>query len=212
MITRRISFRALVVLGAAVMILTLIEGLQVQAGQADDGRINKLPWVNSWGAVAVYCVDASGGLGNNLPGGGVVVLNQNGQRVLVVQRAQISTCLSREKAVTQLTTACRDQIRARGALDFACREQINAAGLQNLSNLQLAILNNGVCILTHNPPVIPGVPTPTRTPRPPAGATPSGPALTSIYNLYVFTDGSMQLNSLPDNEGKTFVGRWQGCS
>jgi hypothetical protein len=211
MITRLISRKALVAMGVVVITLTLILGFRVQANQADDGRINKLPWVNSWGAVAAYCVDVSGGPDNNLPGGGVVVLNASGQRVLVIQRSQIATCLSQLKAVSQLTSTCRDQIRARGLLDTACREQIKAAQLENLSNTTLAILNNDVCILRHSPPVVPGVPTPTRTPRPLPGATPSGPALTAIYNLYIFTDGSYQLNSLPDDEGKTLIGHWQGC-
>jgi hypothetical protein len=205
------SRSVLVAMGVVVITLTLIVGIQVQADEEDDGRINKLPWVNSWGAVAVYCVDASGGPGPYLPGGGVVVLNATGQTALVIQRSQITTCLSQLKAVSQLTSACRDQIRARGSLDTACRKQIKAQQLQGLSSTDLAILNNGVCILRHSPPVVPGAPTPTRTPRPRPGATPGWQVLTEIYNLYVFTDGSYQLNSLPDNEGKTFIGHWRGC-
>ena len=198
---------ALIVFAVSAFVLVLLISGPARAELPTDGRVNLLPWVNSWGAVAVYCVPPSGGPGNNLPGGGVVALNQSGQRVMVVQQQNINTCRTQLQAITQLSAACRDQIRAMRGVSFACAQEIRAVGLPNLSRTTLAILNNGVCILRHNPPTLRG----TRTPRPTARPPGSGPELTSIYSLYVFPSGAMQLNSLPDAEGKTFVGKWQGC-
>ncbi len=33
-----------------------------------------------------------------------------------------------------------------------------------------------------------------------------------IYSLYALPNGYFLLNSTPDNEGKTFLGKWQGCT
>ncbi len=207
MASKRIPRSALIVVAVSALVLVMVIGSAARAELPTDGRVNLLPWVNSWGAVAVYCVPPTGGPGNNLPGGGVVVLNQFGQRVMVVQQQHINTCRTQLQAINQLSTACRDEIRAMRGVSFACAQASRAAGLPNLSRTTLAILNNGVCILRHNPPVLPGTRTPRPTPRPRGAA----PELTSVYSLYVFPSGGMQLNSLPDAEGKTFVGRWQGC-
>jgi hypothetical protein len=207
MATKLIPRNILIVIALGILALALMITIPARADLPTDGRVNLLPWVNSWGAVAVYCVPPSGGTGNNLPGGGVVVLNQKGERVMVVQQQNINTCRTQLQAITSLTTACRDQIKARRGLDNFCIQEVRAAGLQNVSSPTLFYLNNGVCILRHNPPVLPGVRTPRPTPRPPN----AGPELTSIYSLYVFPNGAMQLSSLPDFEGKTFVGKWQGC-
>ncbi len=207
---RIISRNTLVVVAISVVALALLLLIPTQAQELpNDGRVNLLPWVNGWGAVAVYCVPPSGGPAKTLPGGGVTVLNQRGQLLMTVQQANINSCLDQLRSVSQISTACRDQLRARGAIDSACRQQIRNAGLENTASLNLAFLGNGVCVLRNSPPTPePGVRrllTPTPVP------TQNGVLLTSIYYLIVFPNGAMQINSLPDAEGKTFVGKWQGC-
>jgi hypothetical protein len=49
----------------------------------NDGRINQnTPWVNSFGAVAVYCLDANAKAGGTYNGAGIAVLNASGYRLL----------------------------------------------------------------------------------------------------------------------------------
>jgi hypothetical protein len=195
---------ALLIVVVSAFVFVLLTTAPARADLPTDGRVNLLPWVNSWGAVAVYCVPASGGPGNNLPGGGVVVLNQNGQRVMAVQQQNINNCRNQLQAVNQISTRCRDQLKRNQGLDFACAQEVRNAGLQNLTRTTLAYLGNGVCILRNNPPAQRG-----RTPT--ARPTVNGIDLTTVYYLIVFPNGAMQINSAPDAEGKTFVGKWQGC-
>ena len=53
----------------------------VKAATPSDGRINLIPWVNSWGAVAVYCIDKNGAT-TSFTGGGIKVLSGSGQQLL----------------------------------------------------------------------------------------------------------------------------------
>lgn len=63
----------------------------VKAGSPeDDGWINKLPWVNSFGAIAVYCVDQNDHPGDNFTGGGIKILNSTGQRIFFAPEAEIN--------------------------------------------------------------------------------------------------------------------------
>ncbi len=207
MATKPIPRLALIVVAISAFVLVMLMSAPARADLPNDGRVNLLPWVNSWGAVAVYCVPPSGGPDNNLPGGGVVVLNQSGRRVMVVQQQNINTCRTQLQGISQVSTVCRDQIRAGRGLDSACSAELRAAGLGNVTRSNLGFLGNGICILRNNPPTVPGVRTLTPTPR----VTINGIDLTSIYYLIVFPNGAMQINSQPDAEGKTFVGKWQGC-
>jgi hypothetical protein len=73
-----------------VMFLVLSSAaIPAKADFPTDGRINLMPWVNSWGAVAVYCVDQFGGH-SSYTGGYIQVLNAQGQRMLKVLEATIN--------------------------------------------------------------------------------------------------------------------------
>jgi hypothetical protein len=204
MSTKRFPRVALLLVAVSAFSFVLLMSAPAWADLPTDGRVNLLPWVNSWGAVAVYCVPASGGPGNNLPGGGVVVLNQNGLRIMVVQQQHVNTCLTQLQGMNGISATCRAQIKA-NRVDGACAQEFRNAGLLNVNRATVNFLNNGICILRNNPPTVPG--RRTVTPRP----TVNGVDLTSVYYLIVFPNGAMQINSLPDAEGKTFVGKWQGC-
>src|SRR5205823_161981 len=111
---------ALLIIAVSAFVLVLLMTVPAKADLPTDGRVNLLPWVNSWGAVAVYCVPPSGGPGNNLPGGGVVVLSQVGQRVMVVQQQNINTCQTQLQSINHISGTCRTQIKAGRGVDSAC--------------------------------------------------------------------------------------------
>src|SRR2546430_6476738 len=69
------------------ILLVISAAIPVRAG---DNRINPPPWVNSFGAIAVYCVDASGKAGGSFAGGGVVILNNSGQQVFFASEAVLN--------------------------------------------------------------------------------------------------------------------------
>jgi hypothetical protein len=123
---------------ALVFLLPLLATAPARADTPTDGRINLIPWVNSWGAVAVYCVDQNGGHGS-YTGGRIDVTNADGQVLLRVTEAQI-----------------------------------NQAGVNP---------NHAVVIA-------------------------SGP----LYTLSRLPDSAFLLTSKPDAEGKTFIGKWYGCT
>jgi hypothetical protein len=72
-----------------VFLLPLLATAPARADTPTDGRINLIPWVNSWGAVAVYCVDQNGGHGS-YTGGRIDVTDADGQVLLRVTEAQIN--------------------------------------------------------------------------------------------------------------------------
>lgn len=78
------------VLLSLVLILASVVNVQAQGGGSNDGRINQTPWVNGFGAVAVYCLDENGHPGGSFSGGGIQVLNTTGQRVLFASDVQIT--------------------------------------------------------------------------------------------------------------------------
>jgi hypothetical protein len=123
---------------ALVFLLPMLATTPARADVPTDGRINLIPWVNSWGAVAVYCVDQNGGHGS-YTGGRIEVRSATGQILLTVTEAQI-----------------------------------NQAGV----NPQHAVV------------IFAG----------------------SLYTLSRLPDTAFQLTSNPDNEGKTFVGKWYDCT
>ncbi len=121
-----------------LVMLALTTGLlthtPAHADGPTDGRVNSGVWANSYGAVAVYCVDATGTPGTSFAGG-ISVLNATGTVVL-----------------------------------WASASQINAVG-----------------------------------------DTPSQATLVAAsptYQLSRLPNGNFELDSLPDTEGKTFVGAW----
>jgi hypothetical protein len=59
---RPLARRALVVILLSIVLLIGIANVFPAKADnpPDDGRINKLPWINSYGAVAVYCIDQTG--------------------------------------------------------------------------------------------------------------------------------------------------------
>ncbi len=126
----------------AVFALTTWAVLPVSAQEPDDGRINKVPWVNSYGAVAVYCVDQSGKPGLSFAGGGIRILNSNGRQVFFAPEVGINTAMQRA----------------------------------NQRNVPVVVRTQSVYILTARP------------------------------------GGYLRLTSLPDAEGKTFLGEWKDCS
>ncbi len=130
---KRIPIKALLV--GALLLTATGTGIPALAHGPTDGRVNLSPWVNSYGAVVVYCADASGVPGSGFSGGGIEVLDENGQPVL-----------------------------------FASESQINKVG-----------------------------------------ATPAEPTLIhaqGLYSLVRLPDGTFQLYSRPDAEGKTLLGTW----
>ncbi len=81
---------SLVVCLILVGVAYLLAVSTAQAQQPADGRINKMPWINSYGAVAVYCVGQTGRPGVSFSGGGISVLNGAGQTVLFAPEAKIT--------------------------------------------------------------------------------------------------------------------------
>jgi hypothetical protein len=130
---KRIPFKALLV--GALLLAAAGTGIPALADGPTDGRVNLSPWVNSYGAVAVYCIDASGVPASSFSGGGIEVLDGNGQPVFFASEAQISD----------------------------------------------------------------------------VGAAPAEPTLIhaqGLYSLVRMPDGTFQLYSRPDAEGKTLLGTW----
>jgi hypothetical protein len=128
---RQLSTRSILVIVVVVIVLLAMRlASPVRADDPSDGRINLLPWVNSHGAVAVYCSN-----------GGFVVLNGKGKQMLAGSEASV-----------------------RSAQDVA--SQTDKAAL-----------------------IVAG----------------------SIYRLWALPNGFFMLTSTPDNEGKTFLGKWEGC-
>src|SRR5436305_3859372 len=79
-----------------LIIVTLLVGsaaighpAPAMAASPTDGRINLIPWVNSWGAIAVYCVDKFDHPGDNFTGGGIKILGENGQKLFFAREALI---------------------------------------------------------------------------------------------------------------------------
>src|SRR2546430_1442313 len=69
--------------------MSLVTG-PVRADDPTDGRINVIPWVNSHGAVVVYCVDSAGRAGRSFTGGGIAVTDSTASRLLFATEAQIN--------------------------------------------------------------------------------------------------------------------------
>jgi hypothetical protein len=88
-ITKLNKFVTLFVTSMLIFLLLVGTAAPATADSAYDGRINIIPWVNSWGAIAVYCVDANGGHAS-YTGGYIQVLTASGQRVLKVSEATIN--------------------------------------------------------------------------------------------------------------------------
>jgi hypothetical protein len=85
----------LIVLIFSLMTLAI---LPASAQEPDDGRINKSPWVNSYGAIAVYCVDRLGRPGLSFAGGGVKILNSAGRRIFFAAETTINAAIARANA------------------------------------------------------------------------------------------------------------------
>jgi hypothetical protein len=105
----------------------------ISAVRADDGRINGLPWVNGWGAIAAYCSDFSTS--------GILILDSKGQQLLLATPGMISP----------------------------------ARASANSQNQPVQILSEG------------------------------------LYTLWAVPQNKFQVSSLPDYEGKTFLGLWTNC-
>ncbi len=129
---------AMALIFAAALVFTL---RPTTSALADDGRINKGTWANSFGSVAVYCLNSGFTVGNYNPGGRIRVLNQAGQTVL------------------DLTAD----------LIIPKRDESDKTGKTLL-----------------------------------IGSS-------KLYKLYSEAKGYFSLYSVPDKEGKTFLGRWYGC-
>jgi len=129
---------AMALIFAAALVLTL---RPTTSALADDGRINKGTWANSFGSVAVYCLNSRFTVGNYSPGGRIRVLNQAGQIVLDLTDIVI--------------TPKRDESDKTGKTLLIGSSQ--------------------------------------------------------LYKLYSEAKGYFSLYSVPDKEGKTFIGRWYGC-
>ena len=83
-------WKALVIVVIGLMLMGLGAAVPAHASDVTDGRINGLPWVNSFGAVAVYCVDQFDKPGGSFTGGGIKILNQLGQKVFFAKEAIIN--------------------------------------------------------------------------------------------------------------------------
>ncbi len=132
----------LVMVLIAITLLISRATMAVLAQEPTDGRINKVPWVNSYGAVAVYCVDQSGHAGGSFTGGGISVLNASGQQVLFASEAAINASIARANQINDSSVILRK----------------------------------------------------------------------SVYSLIARPGNYLMLVSVPDAEGKTFLGEWQNCA
>lgn len=65
----------------APVFIKITPGANNRPPSTGDGRINLVPWVNSFGAVAVYCVDEFDVPGGAFNKGGIKVLSTTGQRL-----------------------------------------------------------------------------------------------------------------------------------
>jgi hypothetical protein len=101
--TLTISRKALIAaLLSLVLLLTTVNLNTLHAQDPNnDGRINTTPWVNSFGAVAVYCLDANAKPGGSYSGAGIVVLDANGKRLLFASDVAIQQA---QNAFTQAIT------------------------------------------------------------------------------------------------------------
>ena len=138
-----ISRKALIFVFVVLILLVsrVVTPVPVSAAIPADGRINLIPWVNSWGAVAAYCVDHNGGSAS-FTGGGIKLLSGSGQQLFFAPESLITPA----------------------------RTQADHVG-------------HSVLILTQG-----------------------------LYSLFALPNGFFQINSAPDAEGKTFIGRWQDCT
>jgi hypothetical protein len=82
--------RILIIILTGIVLLEANAMFPVRAGSPDDGRINKLPWANSFGAVAVYCVDQFDRPAGSYVGGGVKILGSSGQKLFFASEAVIN--------------------------------------------------------------------------------------------------------------------------
>jgi hypothetical protein len=89
------TMRTLVIVVMGVMLLMATAMVPVRAGSPDDGRINKLPWVNSYGAIAVYCVDQYDRPSGSYVGGGIKILGSTGQKLFFASEAMINAASQR---------------------------------------------------------------------------------------------------------------------
>jgi hypothetical protein len=87
--------RTLVIVVMGLVLLTANAMLPVRAGSPDDGRINKMPWVNSFGAIAVYCVDQYDRPSGSYVGGGIKILGSTGQKLFFASEAMIRAASQR---------------------------------------------------------------------------------------------------------------------
>jgi len=95
---KRLPFIVSVIISFVILSLTALAILPASAQEPDDGRINKVPWVNSYGAIAVYCVDRLGKPGISFAGGGVKILNSAGRQVFFAPEATINGAIARANA------------------------------------------------------------------------------------------------------------------
>jgi hypothetical protein len=82
--------RILVIVVIGIVLLVANAMLPVRAGSPDDGRINQLPWANSFGAIAVYCVDQFDRPASSYAGGGIKILGSTGQKLFFASEAVIN--------------------------------------------------------------------------------------------------------------------------
>jgi LysM repeat protein len=68
-------------LSSAPISIRITPGANNRPPSSGDGRINLIPWVNSFGAIAVYCVDEFDMPGGAFNKGGIKVLSNTGQRL-----------------------------------------------------------------------------------------------------------------------------------
>src|SRR5258706_11658632 len=87
-----ISCKVVVIVSLCLALLLSSMGtISVNAqNPGNDGRINQTTWVNSFGAVAVYCLDALAKPGGTYNGAGIAVLNASGYRLLFASDVAIS--------------------------------------------------------------------------------------------------------------------------
>jgi LysM repeat protein len=77
------------VANAAPISIKITPGANNRPPASGDGRINLVPWVNSFGAIAVYCVDEFDMPGGAFNKGGIKVLSNTGQRLFFVPELTI---------------------------------------------------------------------------------------------------------------------------
>jgi hypothetical protein len=88
--SRFFSRNMLVLVVIIVLLLVIQVAGPVKADEPNDGRINRIPWVNSHGAFAVYCVDQFDHPGASFTGGGIKILSSTGQKLFFAKESIIT--------------------------------------------------------------------------------------------------------------------------